>query len=314
MEYGTDPLNAVSNPMAILANVVNFSDDNDSDGFSDELEAWYYTDPNHAASHPIDLDGDDIPDDFDSSNDTDAPKLLGFDIVENIVTVQTGEEVATFNLTVVDDSSGLESIGVYLKSSNGQSRSASLYSNDLGGNVHSLSIQSSPFGEFAESGIWEIDYIVMYDVAGNGRTYNASALTTLNFSSSVQVNNDNGDTQLPTLDSFNFSEPEVNISTGSETVTFNAEISDDLSGLSMFAVYLRSPSGQSVSASLYAGDLGGISHTVSMTSSNFSLSAEDGVWVINYIVMEDVAGNNVSLSANNVASLGFTTSIQINNP
>ena len=46
--------------------------DDDNDGFPDEIELGYGTDPLDAASHPADLDGDGVPDDADGDRDGDG--------------------------------------------------------------------------------------------------------------------------------------------------------------------------------------------------------------------------------------------------
>ncbi len=313
VEYATDPLNADSNPMAILANAVDFTDDNDSDGFSDELEAWYYTNPNHADSKPVDLDGDFIPDDFDASNDTDAPKLLGFDIVESAINIQTGNETVTFNLTVVDDISGVKQIGIVLRSPSNQSVYVSLYAESLGGLTHSVSLQSSKFGEFAEAGIWKIDFVSIEDVAGNHFSLSANGLAELGFESQISVTNDNSDTQAPSLTDFSIVEDEINITNGTENITFNVTVEDDVSGVKQIGIVLRSPSNHSVYVSLYAESLGGLTHSVSLQSSAFGEFAEAGIWKIDFVSVEDVAGNHFSLSANGLAELGFESQISVTN-
>lgn len=47
-------------------------EDTDGDGWSDEAEEYYHTDPNNASSFPIDTDGDSIPDSLDSDDDNDG--------------------------------------------------------------------------------------------------------------------------------------------------------------------------------------------------------------------------------------------------
>lgn len=311
IEYETDPLDAASNPMAILANVVDFTDDNDTDGFSDELEAWYYTDPNHAGSKPVDLNGDFVPDDFDVSSDTDAPKLLGFDIYEDVIDIQTGEEKVRLNLTLMDDISGIKQVYIQFHSSNQQSVYAFMDISARNGNVHSLSLESSSFGEFAEAGTWTIAYISIDDVAGNSSRYDSYQLSELGFDTQVVVSNLNSDNQDPELNSFSISESEIDIETGLETVSFTLSTSDDLSGIAQIYIQLQGLNGDSVYSVLYSDSLGGNIHNVSMESSVFGVSPEEGVWSIAYITIEDTAGNNARFDSAQLSELGFDSTVLI---
>jgi hypothetical protein len=313
VEYGTDPLDAASSPMAILANAVDFSDDNDSDGFSDELEAWYYTDPNHAGSKPVDENNDLIPDDFDSSNDSDAPILLGFDIYESGVNVQTGTETVTFNLTIIDDISGVKYVSVRLSSAEGQEVNVDMGSASLGGLTHTVSMESSEFGEFASAGIWSISYVAVRDIAGNYSYFYGSDLEELGFETSINVVNANSDTSAPELSAFSIVEDEINILNGTETVTFNLTIIDDISGVKYVSVRLSSAEGQEVNVDMGSASLGGLTHTVSMESSEFGEFASAGIWSISYVAVRDIAGNYSYFYSSDLEELGFEMSINVNN-
>ena len=313
LEYETDPLDATSNPMDILTNAVDFTDDNDSDGFSDELEAWYHTDPNHADSKPVDLNGDLVPDDFDANHDTDAPRLLGFDIVESVIDIQTGNEAVTFNLTVVDDISGIERVEVYLVSPSGQFVASVLSGESFTGLTHGISMQSRALGEFSEAGTWTIGRVFVIDGTGNHRTYRLEQLETLGSSTQVVVNNAASDSQAPEISAFNLVESELTIETGMEMLTFDLTVTDDTSGISWAEVILRSPSGQTVVAGLYGGSLGELAHSLSLRSAAFGKFAEAGIWSIYYATVGDLAGNTRSYWPDELNVLTDSTQIIINN-
>jgi hypothetical protein len=48
------------------------SDDNDEDGWSNEAEEYYNTDPNNSSDYPVDSDNDGVPDDWDPDDDNDG--------------------------------------------------------------------------------------------------------------------------------------------------------------------------------------------------------------------------------------------------
>ena len=313
LEYETDPLDATSNPMDILTNAVDFTDDNDSDGFSDELEAWYHTDPNHADSKPVDLNGDLVPDDFDASHDTDAPKLLGFDIVESVIDIQTGNETVTFNLTLVDDISGIEYVGIGLASPSRQYIGASSLGETLGGKTLALSMQSTSFGAFSEAGIWSINGLTIVDVAGNGHRYEAGELEALGSSTQVVVNNVSSDVQAPTLSAFNIVERDLTIETGMETITFDLTVSDNVSGINSVAINYKGPSGQSITVDVDRETLGELTHSLSVLSNLFGKFSEAGVWSVDSISIWDAAGNSNYYNSGQLIALGGSTQVSISN-
>ena len=190
LEYETDPFDADSSPMGVLSDTVNFKDDNDSDGFSDQIEAWFYSDPNHPASTPVDENNDLIPDGFDSSNDTDAPRLLGFNILESSVNIETGNETLTFNMSIIDDLSGLDYLHVILYSESGHSIVKSMSGLSLGDSVRNFSLQSSEFGLVADAGAWSVT-VALDDAAGNSKIYRSGDMKRMGFDDSIEVVNSN---------------------------------------------------------------------------------------------------------------------------
>jgi hypothetical protein len=313
IEYGTATSDWSSNPSAILSKSTNFVDDNDNDGFPDYLEAWFYTDPNDPNSKPVDNNSDSIPDDFDANSDTDAPKLLGFDIYEESLVIETGLETLTLNISVVDDISGVRSVAVVFASDGPQNVYVSIYGEQLGNKVHALSLDTSEFGEYAYSGEWRVSEIRVEDIAGNGRNYSADDLEQLGFQHQVSVENDLSDTAAPSLNSFSIVESEIEVLTGLEAVNFNLNISDDVSGIERVDLVMSSPSNQSIYVSLYGDSLGLLQHKIALESSTLDLFATAGVWTVEYLAVEDKAGNRFSFDAQQLTALGFDSSVIVTN-
>ncbi len=69
--------NGTSNSIETQVNVT--SDDSDNDGWSDEAEQYYGTDPFDPDDFPSDFDGDGIPDEWDADDDNDGLS----DVIEN---------------------------------------------------------------------------------------------------------------------------------------------------------------------------------------------------------------------------------------
>jgi hypothetical protein len=312
LEYGTSISDWNSSPIGLLSNIVNFQDDNDSDGFSDYIEVWYYTDPNDPNFIPLDENGDFIPDDFDVSTDSKAPRLLAFDIASDVLVIENGLETVTFNMTIIDDISGLERVDLVLSNSVNQTVYVSAYGSEIEKNLVALSLESSEFGEYANAGNWEIDYVSLEDRAGNNFQYMASDLNLLGFSNKVILENENSDLVAPTFSSFSIANTEIEILTGNENIKIDATIVDDVSGVKRLDIVFDGPTGQTVSASIYNG-LGGSEETVSFNTSDLGLYAAEGVWQVSYVTIEDVAGNHFSYSSSELSSLGFDFSVYVQN-
>ena len=309
-EYGTDATDANSTPTALLANPVDFTDDNDSDSFSDGIEIWLDTNPNDITQSPIDENGDSIPDGFDTNTDTLAPRLLAIDMPDRIV-IETGNEVVNFNLTIADNLSGISRVDILLRNSTWQTVYLSEYGASLGDKVHALSLNSSAFNQFSAAGSWSIDSISLEDSAGNYKAYDSAELQTLGLPTSLQVENINSDIVEPTLSDFSIVEDSITIISGQETVSFNVTVTDSLSGFGRVDIVLKSASGTTVYLSEYEQLRGQNSATLTVTSSEFGLEAEAGSWAIDYVRLEDSAGNFNRYTASDLNELTFENSIMV---
>lgn len=312
-EYGSDALDENSTPIDLLLNIVDFSDDNDNDGFSDEIEAWLDTDPNNTDKAPEDQDGDFIPDGFNINSDDLAPRLLAFAIATPNITIETGNEVVSFYLTVVDDVSGVDRVEILLTGPTGQTVYLSEYGSSLGNKLHALSVKSSEFGEFAEAGAWRINYVRLADIAANYKEYNSTALETLGFEANIVVENEKSDLEPPVLNDFSIVEESIEIVTGQETVLFNLTVTDSVSGVDRVDLVLESPTGQTVYLSKYGPSLGQNSHTLLLESSEFGSFSEEGTWFIRYVNLADIAGNSKRYSSSDLTDLAFESNITIQN-
>ncbi|UCE39296.1 MAG: VCBS repeat-containing protein [Thermoplasmata archaeon] len=91
----------------------NADDDDDNDGFSDDLERSYGTDIHDANDHPPDFDGDNIPDDMDDDDDNDGwsnyiEEAAGSDPKDNTsVPLDTDMDGIANNADFDDDNDGV---------------------------------------------------------------------------------------------------------------------------------------------------------------------------------------------------------------
>lgn len=120
------------------------------------------------------------------------------------------------------------------------------------------------------------------------------------------------DTTPPQLAALSFTPTTVNTGAGTQTITFTAHVTDDLSGLSSILLSFDSPSsGQHLVALTTRDSPGRTSGTATDGIYVFGLSvpqfAEQGTWTLRDAYLVDLAGNLRQLSKAELAAAGFAT-------
>ena len=126
------------------------------------------------------------------------------------------------------------------------------------------------------------------------------------------------DSAAPQLAAFDFSPKVINTSSGAQTITVTARVTDDLSGVATsgnlgVAVRLQSPSGQIADGSAYNGPTSGnILDGVYVMSVTIPALAESGTWSVANLYLRDGVGNSQFLSTTQLATAGYPTTF-VNN-
>jgi hypothetical protein len=117
------------------------------------------------------------------------------------------------------------------------------------------------------------------------------------------------DTTPPSIVALSFSASSVDVSTAAQTLTVNATLTDDLSGVYNAYIQFQSPSGQ-----LAYGFLGRVSgnnlYGHYQATVPFPRFAEAGVWNA-YLSLFDNAGNQIMLDSATLSSLGFPGTLTV---
>jgi hypothetical protein len=121
------------------------------------------------------------------------------------------------------------------------------------------------------------------------------------------------DVTPPELVEFSFSPASIDVSAGSQNVTFTLRITDDVSGFFDSGITLMSQSGQQSNGTSFSGAFNRISgdaqdgvYEVVMTFPQFS---EAGTWHIRDVNVRDEARNRRGLSETDLISMGFPTEL-----
>jgi len=311
--FGTDINNAAATPEGLVAADlgISFTDDDDLDGFSDYIEIWLGSDPSSAVSKPTDSTLGYLPSCFDAASDGIKPRLLAFDIATPVVDISNGTGVASFNMTVSDNASGVRRVRVDLISPSGSFATASASFTDFP-LVRGLKLDTSAFSAFAEQGIWQISGITLYDEAGNQRSLNTTELIAAGFPTDVDLRNLNSDSAAPTLNNFSVLTPTVDAQPGNAVISFQVDASDDVAGLNSVAITLTSPGGVNVEAvGLYSATTP-LTLSAQIDTPTLSSFAEQGSWTITSLLLTDAAGNS-SQYAGQLAALGYGTTVNVIN-
>jgi hypothetical protein len=160
------------------------------------------------------------------------------------------------------------------------------------------------------------------DKVGNYQSLDAAALAKLGFPTVLTVINSVSDTTPPELTGLNIAPTAIDVSSGSQAVTFTLDIQDDLAGFaptcgsycSYGLISLMSPSGKQ--------NQGELSKQMTLLSGtpeqgqwqiavNLPQYAEAGKWTISSLWLQDTVGNGNYLSTSSLQSLGFPTSFTV---
>jgi hypothetical protein len=122
-----------------------------------------------------------------SSPDVILPQLVGFDFTPKTVDIRYGSQTVTATLRVIDDLSGVSSVGVFFRSPTGMQvvgGGAALVSGNALDGVYEAPLIVH---QYYESGTWHLDAVDLSDNAQNRRTYREQDLVNLGFPTTLQV-------------------------------------------------------------------------------------------------------------------------------
>lgn len=291
---------------------VDFSDDDDGDGFADYVELWLGTDPADENSVPTDSLNKAVPACVNGGRDIFPASLLAFDILTPVVTVTGTSDVASFALTAMDNDSGVAEVKLLLTSPSGQELRAS-FTKDPASMFLYQNFDSDAFSYYAEAGVWQVTELEIIDEASNSILYGTADLEERDFPTEVQVINANSDIAAASLLNFLVDTPSIDVSVQDQAAQFTVEASDSPAGIHRITVTLRSPSGKNFRwAEMVDGGYPS-SFNGALTTNTFDAYAETGTWQVSELAIIDAAGNALKLSTSQIATAGFDTDVEITN-
>ena len=245
-------------------------------------------------------------------DDTAPPQLLEFSLSPNAVDSSAGSATITFDAHITDDISGLEQADITFRSPSGQTVVAHfrVYERISGTSLDGVYRDVATLPQFSEHGTWTATQgMYLRDQVGNTHNLTRSEMASIGLPTTFEVAGP-ADTAPPQLLEFSLSPNAVDSSAGSATITFDAHITDDISGLEQADITFRSPSGQTVVAHfrvyerISGTSLDGVYRDVA-TLPQFS---EHGTWTATQgMYLRDQVGNTHNLTRSEMASIGLPT-------
>ena len=242
-----------------------------------------------------------------SNTDTAPPALTAFSLTPNIIDTTSRSANVTVGFTATDDLAGVKLLQVNFVSPSGASSQATATLTPATKVTSSVVVTFPPF---SESGAWTVSGVFLLDAANNSLVLSTEELAGRGFPVEFRVTSAT-DTTPPNLTAFSFTPATIDVSSGPNTVTISAAVTDDLSGATIFQVGLVSPSGgasQSGSASFKATPL-----TTGWVPVTFPQGSEEGIWTVSTVFLSDAVGNTRVLNAGDLAALGFPTHLTVTN-
>jgi len=309
-----DPNNAAVKPYNLdPANYgVDFTNDDDSDGFADYVELWLGSDPADAASVPTDSLNKAVPACVNGGRDGFPASLLAFDILTPTLNITNGNIVAKFALTAMDNASGVARVDLLLTSPSGQQLRGSVVQ-DPASMMYYTVFSSDKFDYYAEQGIWTVTQLTLSDANGNITVYGTSDLLDRQFPTEIQVINAHFDASAPTLLNFQIDTPTVDLSGGNLVARFTVKASDTPAGIQRIDVTLKSPSGKEFRWASHSESTPPSSLNQVLTTNSFSTFSETGIWKVSELAIIDGAGNTLKLATSAIAAAGFATDVTVIN-
>ena len=269
-----------------------------------------------------------------AEDDTTVPVLTGVSVDPQQVETSGSSQAVQVTLFATDDLSGVAYTGngcsgfvsgvVFTSPSGAQTVKINSCSFELlsGSELDGSFSAVATFPQSAEQGVWRLTTVLLKDQAGNLSSLDADDLDGLGISASVEVTSP-GDITPPVLTGVSVDPQQVETSGSSQAVQVTLFATDDLSGVAytgngcsgfVSGVVFTSPSGaqtvkiNSCSFELLSGsELDGSFSAVA----TFPQSAEQGVWRLTTVLLEDQAGNLSSLDADDLDALGISASVVV---
>ena len=246
----------------------------------------------------------------EGTEDNEAPQLAGLVISPSTVNVTSSSQSVNVTAHITDNLSGVAGATIVFQSTKQVTARAS-FSKVSGTETNGVWEATVSFAQFIQSGTWSVKSLNLADSVGNEATLTAGQLEAKGFPQSLTVESTE-DTEAPGLASLTISPATVNTTSGSQTATATAEITDNLSGFAHGTISFESPSGKqttgTASFSLVSGNATKGTYEAQVT---FKPWVQNGSWKVANLKLVDAVGNEVNFSAAQLEAKAFAHAVSV---
>jgi hypothetical protein len=244
--------------------------------------------------------------------DTTPPTITALSVSPTTVNVVAGSQTVTATATITDDLSGVSSASISFASPSANQTVFGSFFHTTGDSYQA----TVTIPQHAAEGAWRPSSVSLYDNTGNFKTLSNSQLQAAGIDVSFTVTSE-PDTTAPTLTALSISPASVDASSGPQSVTVTATITDDIAGVQGGYLNLGPvdplpgsdfPSSQNVFGFFQPklSEPGTYQATVSIPR-----YAQTSTWRVNSMTLSDKAGNNRYLSSFDLQSAGLNPSLAV---
>jgi hypothetical protein len=251
-------------------------------------------------------------------SDTTAPRLESLTISPSSIDTSAGPQTITLTAHVTDDLAGVGagpfgfSDVQFIGPGNQQVRASFFDGSRVSGtSLDGIYRTTVTVPTFAAKGTWNAYDATVVDNVGNRLLLLQPDLVARGLANSFEQVGA-GDAAPPDIKSLSLTPTSIDTSTGAQTITVTAHLTDDFSGVSAAHVQFFNVAGQVAVASLSPADLqSGTSrdgiYTTTMTMRQYSAP---GTWYVDVVTINDFAGNTSSQVRSELAARGLSWSFQ----
>jgi hypothetical protein len=253
-------------------------------------------------------------------SDTTAPRLESMTITPSTIDTSTGPQMVTLTLHITDNLSGVAARGIAEVSFFGpgnQQVYANFHDGDQvsGTSVDGVYTTTAVVPALSPKGTFSIDRLIVADNAGNHLYLDHKDLVGRGLATSFEQIGD-GDAAPPEIRSLGFDRAAVDTSTGAQTITLTARLTDDFSGVRFAFVQFFNIAGQVQVAPFYWSSLrsGTALDGIYEGALAMPMHSAPGTWYIDVLSMYDQVGNVRMLTRSELAAQGMPTSFEQTGP
>ncbi len=247
-----------------------------------------------------------------NANADDQPPLLGsLDISTPTVDLETADPRVQFALHATDNRSGVALATFALRGPSGQFIYGQLPLSPANTDFTGV-LQSQTIPSYTEQGIWRLMDLTLRDAAGNTLQLSESQLLALSIPTEITLIGPTPDLTNPELLALYTTTPSIDLVAGPQSARFVMNVADADAGLSRVALQLKGPSGQQISAESRSLDAPK-TWQANLVTSEFGGEIEAGIWQVDQVTVEDVAGNRATFNAAALATAGILVQVEIVN-